>query len=294
MHYSRQYLATLLRLLAIVVIMATVAGCTTNSLVIRYFYSRMDNSLNTRILAMAEFSEAQKEEIRQAVDAYSAWHRQNELPRYAEFIGVLQERVETGQFDHQIVLEDLETVRDFAKEGFLQSPFVQYTEFMKSLNDSQVEQVAAHFEKGNEAFLEWLEKQKTVDRNQRRLKSIVKNTRRFGINLSEEQQQIIAAGLGRYDNDPMERHLLWNKWEQELVVLLQNRSQPDFESKLTRHLQQYQDQMRIHNPKRDLHNRKVSAQIIHDVVHNLDDRQKRILVAKLDETRRILLRMSST
>lgn len=294
MHYSHQNLATPMRLLTIVVIAVMVAGCTTNSLVIRYFYSRMDNNLSARILAMAEFSDAQKREIQQAVDDYSVWHRQNELPRYAEFIGVLQERVETGQFDQQIVLDDLETVRDFAKVGFLRSPFVQHTDFMKSLSDSQVDQVAAHFEKRDEAFQAWLEKQKSEGGNKRRLKSIVKNTRRFGINLSEEQQQIIATGLNRYDNDPMERHLLWNQWEQELIVLLQNRVDPDFDANLTQHLQQYQDQMRIHNPKRDLHNRKVSAQIIHDVVHNLDPRQKRILVAKLDETRRILLRISSS
>lgn len=283
-----------LKLLTIFVISAMVAGCTTNSLVIRYFYGRMDNNLNARILAMAEFSDAQKEEIQQAVDAYSVWHRQNELPRYAEFIGVLLHRVETGQFDQQIVMEDLETVRDFAKVGFLQSPFVQHADFMKGLDDRQVDQVAEHFEKRDEAFREWLEKHKKGGGNQRRLKSIVKNTRRFGINLSEEQQQIIAAGLKRYDNDPMERHLLWNRWEQEFIVLLQNREDPDFEVNLTQHLQQYQDQMRIHNPERDLHNRKVSAQIIHDVVDNLDARQKRILIAKLDETRRILLSMSSS
>ncbi|MGI9318293.1 MAG: DUF6279 family lipoprotein [bacterium] len=242
---------------------------------------------------MAEFSEVQKAEIQSAVDEYATWHRRNELPRYAEFIAELQAKVESGHFDHQGVMQDMEVVRDFAKTGFLQSPFAQSAQFVKSLDDNQINQVAQHFDDQNKKSLAWIEKYEPEEGNKMRLKSIVKNTRRFGISLNEDQKLIIAEGLMQYDNDPMERHLLWNRWEEELIELLKNRGQSGFDSKLTSHLHQYQDQMRIHNPERDIHNRKVSAQIIYDVVHNLDPKQRQVLVAKLDETRRILLRISS-
>lgn len=294
MQYKSKTLATFGKLSVFLLIATLVIGCTTNSLVIRYFYGRIDNNLNARILSVAEFSEAQKAEIKQAVDEYAAWHRRNELPRYAAFIDELQDKVESGQIEFDVVMHDMEVVRDFAKTSFLQSPFVQSSDFMRNLDDSQVTQVAAHFDKQNEAFLEWAEQYRSEDGMQKRLKRIVKNIRRFGINLNEEQKQIIADGLRQYDNDAMERHLLWNRWEQEFIVLLRERNHVDFESKLTAHLRQYQDQMRIHNPERDLHNRMVSAQIIHDVVQNLDPKQRKILVAKLDETKRILLQISSS
>jgi hypothetical protein len=254
----------------------------------------MDNNINNRILAMADFSDAQKEEIRKAVDEYAAWHRRNELPRYVEFIEELQVKVESGLLNHDAVLQDMETARNFAKTGFLKSPFVQSTTFLKSLEDRQVAQVAEHFSRQNEKFLEWMVKRKSERGNEKRLNSIVKNTRRFGITLNDEQQRIISQGLTQYDNDPMERHLLWNHWEQQLIEILEERERPEFEVKLTEHLRLYQDQMRIHNPESDLHNRKVSAQIILDVVQNLDPKQKQILLAQLEQTKKILLRISSS
>jgi len=294
MKYRSKTFATFGKLSVFLLIATLVAGCTTNSLVVRYFYGRIDNNLNARILSMAEFTESQKAEIKQAVDEYALWHRRNELPRYAAFIDDLRNKVESNQIEFDVVMHNMEVVRDFAKTSFLQSPFVRSPDFMRNLDDSQVTQVEAHFDKQNEAFLERTEQYRSEDGMQKRLKRIVKNTRRFGINLNEEQKQIIDGGLRQYDNNPMERHLLWNRWEQEFIALLRQRNQPDFESKLTGHLRQYQDQMRIHSPERDLHNRKVSAQIIHDVVQNLDPKQRRILVAKLDETKRILLQISSS
>ncbi len=287
-------MSKLSRFLIVVIIALGVVGCSTNSLVIQYFYGRMDNNLNNRILAMADFSEHQKEEIRKAVDEYAAWHRHNELPRYAEFIEELQVKVELGLLNYDVVLQDMETIRNFAKTGFLKSPFVQSTTFLKSLEDRQVVQVAEHFSRQDEEFLEWMEKRKGEGGNEKRLKSIVKNTRRFGITLNDEQKHIISQGLTQYDNDPMERHLLWNRWEKQLIEILEDRKQPEFDVKLTQHLRIYQDQMRIHNPQRDLHNRKVSAQMILDVVQNLDPQQKQVLLSQLEQTKKILLRISSS
>lgn len=287
-------MSKLSRFLIVVIVALGVVGCSTNSLVIRYFYGRMDNNLNSRILAMADFSDAQKEEIRKAVDDYAAWHRRNELPRYAEFIEELTLKVELGVLNHDVVLQDMETIRNFAKTGFLKSPFVQSTTFLKSLEDRQVAQVAEHFSRQDEEFLEWMEKRKSERGSEKRLNSIVKNTRRFGIKLNDEQQRIISQGLTQYDNDPMERHLLWSRWEQQLIEILEDRKRPEFEVKLTEHLRIYQDQMRIHNPQRDLHNRRVSAQMILDVVQNLDPQQKQTLLSQLEQTKKILLRISSS
>lgn len=287
-------MSKLSRFLIVLIVALGVVGCSTNSLVIRYFYGRMDNNLNNRILAMADFSDPQKEEIRKAVDDYAAWHRHNELPRYAEFIEELQVKVELDLLNYDAVLQDMETIRNFAKTSFLKSPFVQSTTFLKSLEDRQVVQVAEHFSRQDEEFLEWMEKRKSEGGNEKRLKSIVKNTRRFGITLNDEQKRIISQGLTQYDNDPMERHLLWNRWEQQLIEILEDRKRPEFDVKLTEHLQIYQDQMRIHNPQRDLHNRKVSAQMILDVVQNLDPQQKKVLLSQLEQTKKILLHISSS
>lgn len=287
-------MSKLSRFLIVVIVALGVVGCSTNSLVIRYFYGRMDNNLNSRILTMADFSDAQKEEIRKAVNDYAAWHRRNELPRYAEFIEELTLKVELGVLNHDVVLQDMETIRNFAKTGFLKSPFVQSTTFLKSLEDRQVAQVAEHFSRQDEEFLEWMEKRKSERGSEKRLNSIVKNTRRFGIKLNDEQQRIISQGLTQYDNDPMERHLLWSRWEQQLIEILEDRKRPEFEVKLTEHLRIYQDQMRIHNPQRDLHNRRVSAQMILDVVQNLDPQQKQTLLSQLEQTKKILLRISSS
>lgn len=273
----------------ILTVAIVLAGCSTNSLLIRYFYGRMDNSMNERILAYASFTPEQKAEIRQTVDQYFHWHRQSELPKYAEFLGDLSRKIDSGDYSREQILADIEKARLLSRRGFMHSPMAGAAPFLKTLSDQQVEEIAAHFDRKNQDFLDWYDERRNQGGDKARLKAIVKNTGRFGIRLNQRQRQIIGEGLGRYRGDPKLRFEIWNRWEDRFLALLRQRHQPGFEQAVSAHVALYQDQARLHDPERHLHNRATSAEIILRVLESLDPEQKRELINKLLQTRSALL-----
>ena len=273
----------------VLVVITLLAGCSTNSLLIRYFYGRMDNNMNERILAYASFTPEQESEIRRAVDDYFLWHRQNELPRYADFLSDISKKIDSGDYSKEQILIEIEKVRRLSKRGFMRSPVAGAASFLKTLSDAQVEEIAAHFKKKDQDFLDWYDERKNRGGDKARLNAIVKNTGRFGIKLNGQQKDIIRKGLGRYRGDPKTRFEIWNRWESEFLDLLRQRRQPGFEQAVTTHLAVYQDQARLHSPEQHLHNRNTSVDIILEVLDSMDAQQKQVLINKLLQTRGALL-----
>jgi hypothetical protein len=267
------------------------SACSTGSLGLRFLYSRFDNTLNQRILSYAEFDKAQKAEIRRAVDAYVAWHRRYELPRYADFIDTLQQELETGTFSEDSVLRNLAQLREIYQHGFVNSPLVTAPDFLRRLSDAQVEQVGEAFVRREKQFRE-RRRERGDTGSDDVMKGIVRNVKRLGVALNEDQRAIIARGLKRYRWQPGERRRQWRRWEREFLALLKRRRDPGFSEQVRDHLAEYNSVGRDANPSGDDWNQRNSARIIHEVLRSLDARQRRALVKRLGNTRRTLLAMA--
>ena len=271
--------------------LALTAGCSTGSLAIRYLYGRFDNTLNERILAYADFSATQEAEIRRAVDEYVAWHRQNELPRYAALLAEVTTQLESGDYDVDVVMASLEQVRAYSDHGYQMSPIVNAQDFLRDLSDEQVRQIAEKFRQREESFREWQAKRQR-EGDAGRLEAIVKNVARLGVRLTEEQRFIIADGIKRYRWRPGERRRLWRRWETDFLTLLNRRHETGFTASVTQHLAGYQKLGRMADPERDAWNQRNTARIIRDVLVTLDDQQRGALIRRLTDTRRTLLAMA--
>ncbi len=288
-HHSGKIRQVLLMAMTVVLLV----GCSSNSLVIRFMYGRMDNNLNQRILAYAEFDQSQEQEIRRAVNDFYKWHRRNELPRYADFLQRIESGINNGGIDQQLILDHMTEIRDLVEEGFKRSPIADSASFLKNLSDQQVRQIADRFAEQDKEYFEWLEQRKQEGRKDRRVKNIVKNMGRFGLHLNAVQQQIIAEGLERYEGSPMDRFTVWSRWESDFVKLLERRREAEFESWVNAHLDVYQHQMRLTYPERERRNRENSARIIYQVVQNFDQQQKQAFTSKLAQARQTLLAISA-
>jgi len=270
-----------------------IAGCNGNGLLIRYFYGQIDNNLYDRITAYASFNEVQKSQIRNSVDHYARWHRQTELPRYAAFLDQIIAALEAGTISNQLAFDYLLQGRELTEIGFRQSPFNQSSEFLRGLSDQQVDEIEAYFSLQDEKFFKWHEKRQRQGGESRMLKSIVRNIGRIGVKLNTEQKKIIEEGLAKYQGDSMTRYKIYNRWRSELVRLLRNRNQADFVEAVSVHISAYQDQLKIADPQRHLHNQQNSAQIIARVVDSLDPGQKKKLNNRIQQTRNTLIAMSA-
>ncbi len=249
--------------------------------------------MQDRILEYASFSESQKSEIERSVDAFFLWHRTNEVPRYAEYIAAISNEIESNQFDQTSILEHLKNIRKLSEESFQQSPIAKAAPFLKALTDQQVAEVAMHMKKKDEDFNEWYSERQQSSDDEERVQKIVKNIGRLGIKLNREQADRIKVGLNNYRGGPEERFAVWNKWEEELLDLLRNRLNDDFENRVSLHLAQYQDQMRLHSPENHEHNQINTARLINDLLRSLTLEQKATLLKKLRQTQKSLYTIAS-
>ena len=281
--------------ITILVILFLLAGCSANGLVIRYFYGEFDDKLYDRITAFATFTEEQKQQIKQAVSEYKTWHQENELPRYSVFLNRLSTKLESGEITEQTVLDYFGQARNFAKTGFQHSPVYKHPEFFKALTDRQVEEIQNHFAEQDKEFDEWYQQRQEESGEDARLKRIVKNTKRIAdINLNETQQQIIQNGLEKIKSEPLERHEIYNRWQAEFVEILKQRSNPGFMDTVTKHLDTYQDQIKLDNPKQYENNQKIAANTLSLVLNSLDKAQKQALLKRLNETQQTIVKMASS
>ncbi len=275
-------------------ILLLLTGCSANGLVIRYFYGEIDVKLYDRIIAYATFTEEQKAQIKQAVDEYTEWHKQNELPRYAKFLDNLSIQLSEGNMTYQMVLDNFKQAREFARAGFEHSPIYKHPRFFETLTDQQVKQIENHFFEQDKEFEKWYQQRQQDGADKARLERIIKNTKRIAdISLNENQQQVIKTGLEQIKSEPRERHEIYNKWQAEFIDLLYQRQKADFGETIVKHLAVYQDQIELKNPEQYQHSQQIAAQVIADVVSSLDGTQKQNLINRLNQTRETLLKIST-
>jgi len=249
--------------------------------------------MQNSILNYATFSKAQKSEIKQAVDEFFAWHRTSELPKYAQYLEQISNEIEQGDFDQAGVLDHLNQIRRMSQYSFKRSPVAKAAPFFKTISDKQVLEIEAHLKKKDEKFTEWYEERELTGGDAGRLKKIVKNVGRVGIKLNADQAKIIQQGLDQYRGGPLERFEIWNRWEAELIRLFHQRSEAEFEETVTQHLQQYQDQMLLHSPENHLHNQRVTADIITELLASLTPPQKATLLKKINKIRKTLISIAN-
>ncbi len=279
--------------LLLILVTQILVGCGTNGLLIRYFYGEMDDKLYDRILAYASFTEAQKAQIKQSVDEYKQWHQQNELPRYITFLDEISNQISSANITTKTVLANFDKARGFAKTSFEHSPFYDSADFLKNLSNQQVDEIENHFSEQNEEFQKWYQEPLTSG-DDARLKRIVQNTKRFaGINLNDEQQQIIRKGLAGIKGRPLQRHEIYNRWQAEFIETLQQRKESNFIAKIKGHLSIYQDQIRLADLEQYQHNQEIVVQLVTDIIVSLDNKQKQSLVDRLQQTRETLLSLSA-
>jgi len=279
----------------LLLVMLLLVGCSPNGLLIRYFYGEIDEKLYDRIVAYATFTQAQTSKIKQSVDEFKAWHQVNELPRYAEFLNEIAEQISSERVTEKTILANFKIARNFANASFQQSPFYNSADFLQSLSDQQVVEIENHIAQQDEKFNQWYQQQRSEQGDEERLNRIVKNTKRItDINLNIEQQSIIKKGLEQIQSDSLHRHNIYNLWLAEFVRILNNRHKQNFTNLISKHIANYQNQIKLDNPQQYENNQQIIAKTITQVINSLDEKQKTDLLNRLKKTRKTLIELSQS
>ena len=276
--------------LAIIVVMSS---CAPNDLSIRLAYSRLDNVLYERLSSYADFDEDQLAWIEAESREYQLWHRQTELPEYADFFARVATMVESGELlttnDVDVLLVELES---FSSRGYRHSPFANSTAFLKQISDQQVLDIARYFENKNTEWLQHLQKHDNALGNDERIDRLQSTLDRIDLSLNLEQRQILDSGFDQYIGRREDRITAWKNWQRQFLAILEDRSSENFSVLMPAHLDAYRRQMKVQYPERSEKNRQIAVQTVTDLLNSLDKTQRFRLITTLRTSEEVLASMA--
>ncbi len=140
-----------------------------------------------------DFNDAQARPVRESLDALHAWHRRQELPAYAEWLGRLQQQAGGAVTPEQVCTElaqvrlHLQRLGEQSAEGLAR--------LAPSLQPDQLRHLARQFEKHNQKWREeWLDGSPD-ELLERRLERTVGRYEDFYGSLSEAQKTLLRQCL---------------------------------------------------------------------------------------------------
>lgn len=188
---------------------------------IQFAYGQLDRWLRWQLDDYVDLNRAQKGQLQAALDSFLAWHRQTQLPRYADTMEQLAERVDKGQLD----AVRLEAVEDRAR-GYWDAASTQLYELLiplaGTLDSEQIGELEENLrEKRAESLEKWRESPEKVER--RRRKRVRKHSERWLGSLSDKQEELIADWVAQVAYNPLLRDRQRARWQARFVELLRNK-----------------------------------------------------------------------
>ena len=280
---------------AFVIIVFVLAGCAPNNFSIRLAYSRLDNSIYSRLNEYATFNDDQRAWIQSAAIDYQRWHRKTELPEYADFFDKVAALLETDlPMEIDSVNFIFESLESFSRRSYSQSPFAHSVSFLSEISDSQVQQIASSFAEQNRQQIVHIQKHAELPDNQDRVDKTAKTFSRIGLSLNNDQRVIISSGLNKYVGNREDRVYAWQAWEERFIRLLETRNQPGFEKLMQEHIDQYQLQMDLRYPIRANKNRATAIETVVLLFNSLDASQRAKMVTTLRNSSQVLVAMGNS
>lgn len=190
---------------------------------IQLAYGQLDRWLRWQIDDYVDFNRQQKQQLQAALDSFHSWHRQTQLPRYADLLEQFAGRVEEGQLQQLELAPWEEQVN-----GFWQAASTQLIDLLlplaPQLSPEQIDELEWNLRKKREESLEKWHKSPQKAR-QRRQKQISNQGKRWFGPLTGEQESMISTWATRMGYNPLLRDRQRQIWQARFIDLL--RRKPD-------------------------------------------------------------------
>lgn len=184
-------ISSLARIIGLALLTLALAGCSA----VRVVHGQLPDLAYWWLDGYVDFNELQTPRMRRELAALHAWHRSEELPRYADLLRRVQQ-LAAGPVTPEQVCEVAAIARDHLAAVARQAePGAAW--LAHSLTPAQLTHLQARFEQNDQTWArEWL-RGTTEQRLQRRLDKAVERAEDFYGRLSEAQIQGLRADLAR-------------------------------------------------------------------------------------------------
>ena len=224
------------RLLAGIALILLIQSCTNSKLIISPLYNRLDDRMRSRFDEMGDFNDEQKAAFNQRVGTYHVWHRQSELPLYADLMQELAASIAQGDTEPSDVQRWMEDAEFRALKVRECHPINFSFDLMKSLTDEQVVDIEDRFYKEEQEDRERWGSRTPEERIERRIRNMVKWAGRIDLDITPTQRAMLLTALKQQISLREEYRELSDEWDRQFFTLLEQRDSSDFDNEMSAHL----------------------------------------------------------
>ena len=244
----------------------TLVFLTSCSLVGEWWYERMDRYIANYFYEYADFDKNQRNEIKRISESYHTWLSDEELPKYRSLLVAIRD------LDDDTSINEIRTISYQAEKRFIASnnffhPHI--IKFSKTMTDKQVNQIKQHFEAVVSKRKETESKRNKQENGT--LETFVRIFKFLKVELNEEQRNLIIKFSNENNQiyrDPNFDQFDQEKWNAELNLILLDRKEYGFDSRLDKHLKVFNEM-----DESELNN-KINA-LLAELVSSLNQKQRK-------------------
>lgn len=218
-HYKRAIWR--LSAFCLIALITLTSGCSS----VRLVYGHLDWWMDRKINSYLDLDGAQKDLLKQRVDDFHRWHRQTQLPRYADFFEQLADEVE----DTSQIPQRLKRIEKHADE-YWDSAVLMLSDLILplvyNLDEQQIDQLEENIRKEREKSLKKWDKAQRKRENDFR-----KQTERWLGDLTEEQEALIDQQVASTNFDPKLRDAQRQRWSKAFIDTLRTKP-PGYQKQL--------------------------------------------------------------
>ncbi len=233
-----------------------------------WVYERADSFLADYFKEYANFSNQQKDEIDKVTENYLNWFTRNELPVIRAVLVDLKD-INNSNADNLIKKTYLNGQGLFERSNkYFEKSFIK---FSKTLTDLQVDEIKNHFEEIQIEREESRKKEKIY--SEEVIENYISGFKRLNIKLTKAQKDYVKENIKELKNIRSEWSFFQEEWVEELIGILNRRSDQDFDKKITIHLRVLENLGDEEFQLKRKNNEQVGIKIISDILSNASEKQ---------------------
>jgi len=227
------FIQRFIRVFAVALVLLIVSGCTNSKLIIGPLYNRLDDQMRGEFHKLAKWNPDQIAHFESRVGTFHVWHRQEELPKYANLLSRVQKfirkRGTTTAADINIWLDEAE---GFSRNARVCHPVNFSYDLMRTLSDKQVNFIERRFarerKKNFSKYLDATPEERRIER----VKNVVKWAGRIGFDFNNTQKRMLNKTFAQQISLRRQYYALVDVWARDLFVIARNQEAPDYEQKM--------------------------------------------------------------
>lgn len=229
MPISRKSKLAVLAVLSVIL----VASCTNSKLVISPIYNRLDDQMRGEFHKLAKWTGDQESHFELRVGTYHVWHRQNELPKYANLLKTVQASIkERGVTSRADVKGWINDVEKYSANARVCHPVNFSYDLMRTLSDKQVNFIERRFASERKKNFSKYSKQTPEQRRKERVDNVVTWAGRIGFEFTKTQERMLDDTLAEQISLRRQYYGLVDIWAKELFTIARNQEASNYEQQM--------------------------------------------------------------